>query len=128
MDRNSINRSTLSVPTESRNESAIGTLVPKLFTDQLPTNRQVLQVLFYKTKIDLWSMDDSLRFVTNDVISIWVNSGIPIKLYSKCYNKLKDLRLKYRNLQKTEVKKKQDIEKLFSDLFNIADKEMELMD
>ncbi|CAG5077454.1 Protein of unknown function [Cotesia congregata] len=87
--------------------------------NKLPTNKQVLQLLFYQTREAKKTLTASYQFVIGEVTKFW--AGIKIQIVSRCVKKVEKLYDKYRNLQKNP---NPTVEREFSEfletLFDIA--------
>ena len=82
----------------------IGEMKPQFSAVKLPTNQQVLQVLFYKTRYLKKAVKESIRDVIQEVQSIWDKAIIPTKSRSTCILLLEKLYDEYHNLQKFKNK------------------------
>ncbi|XP_044575141.1 uncharacterized protein LOC123258949 [Cotesia glomerata] len=89
--------------------------------NKLPTNKQVLQLLFYQTREAKKTLTASYQFVIGEVTKFWSRAGIKIQNVSRCVKKVEKLYYKYRNLQKNP---NPTVEREFSEfletLFDIA--------
>ncbi|KAL4090485.1 hypothetical protein QTP88_025312 [Uroleucon formosanum] len=94
---------------------------------KLPSNKQVLSVLFFNMREVKLNSHHSATLVIQETMIFWQKARIPTKTEQKCVKKLEDLYQKWRNLQKLEHRKSeiqmhknaQFISKL-DDLFDIA--------
>lgn len=94
--------------------------------NKLPSNKQVLSVLFYNLRQVNLSLAKSLSLVIKETLVFWEKARIPTRQVSKCEQKLKSLYEEWRSLQKTSKKyEKSESKKLkfvenFENLFDIA--------
>lgn len=87
---------------------------------KLPSNKEVLKVLFYNLR-------ESARLVIDEVLIFWHKARIPTREIYHCIPKLKALYDEWRNLQKyssrrteTQIKKENEFKKNSGDIFDIA--------
>lgn len=100
----------------------VGFVKPKIDGDQLPTKRQVLQVLFYHTHFI--NPRKSLRLSTTAVVDqvkvFWTRARLPIQIESRCIERLETLYYEWSNLQKNKSKTSNvEKEKMFSENLNL---------
>lgn len=95
---------------------------------KLPSNRQVLQVLFHNMRFVKLEHKEGAALVIDLVSVFWQQARIPIRDHHKCVDKLIKLYKKYRNIQKTVPSKRtnnqidvaSDFCDRLDDLFDIA--------
>lgn len=94
---------------------------------KLPSNRQVLSVLFYNMRNVYLKLHESARLVIKEVGIFWEKSSIPMRQECRAISKLEQLYDKWRNLEKNQArgsKVQRQNEKSFvdtlDDLFDIA--------
>lgn len=99
----------------------------QLFGCKLPSNKQVLRVLFHNMRKVNLSLRDSARLVIEEVIIFWQKARIPNREIRHCIPKLEAMYNEWRNLQKnssrrtdTQIKKENIFIDKFEDLFDIA--------
>lgn len=102
----------------------IGKTISLFNNKKLPTNKEVLQLLYHHTRNLNKSVDDSCSLVINKVIEIWSTAEIPTQANSRCIQKLKNLYREYRNVQKHLDRKnkteEQNLSNKLEQLFDIA--------
>lgn len=94
---------------------------------KLPSNAQVLRVLFYNMRKVKLELRASASLVMKEVEVLWNKARIPIRAVNKCVSKVESLYLEWRALQKNckrqtlvqQNREKDFVEKL-DDLFDIA--------
>ncbi|XP_050338703.1 uncharacterized protein LOC126765166 [Bactrocera neohumeralis] len=96
----------------------IGKRMSSLNKKKLPTNKQVLQLLYHHSRNLKKSIDDSVVSVISEVREIWNIAEIPTQIISRCKLKLKTLHKEYRNAQKHVHRPKETKEKNFSSTLN----------
>lgn len=69
---------------------------------KLPSNKQVLQVLFYCTRQLNFSIEQSAQIVIDEVLVFWSKARINTSSASYCRKKLLNLHQKWRDLQKNK--------------------------
>lgn len=93
---------------------------------KLPSNQQVLQLLFYKTRQLNMPLKNSMTDVLKEVQCIWDKAQIPVQCYSTMLKKLDSLYNDYRNLQRSKSRNTSRLEDDFKNklkmLFDIAHK------
>lgn len=67
---------------------------------KLPTNKQVLKLLYYHTRQESKTLTASYSVVVEGVCKFWSRAGIPVQKKDRCIKKLENLHITYRNLQK----------------------------
>lgn len=114
------------------NKFLVGNLEPIISGDQLPSKRQVLQVLFYT--INIINPRKNIRLSATAVIeqvkAYWTRAQLPIQNDFRCIEKLLRLHKEWSNLQKNAGKTSNHLkENLFSsalvNLFDIAAADIE---
>lgn len=83
----------------------IGSIDHQILGAKLPSNRQVLSVFFYNTRVAKLSAEDSAKLVAEEVSIFYSKARIPTAVPKN--NKLKVLKLvnEFKDLQKNEHKK-----------------------
>ena len=96
-------------------------------TNNLPTIKQVLAVLFYNLRRVSKSLRDSAKLTIEECLIIWKKARIPTKEDKKCFIKLEAEYEKWRKIQKnasrrsdTQRKNEQAYEESINKLFDIA--------
>uniref|UniRef100_A0A8D8R8N5 Uncharacterized protein n=1 Tax=Cacopsylla melanoneura TaxID=428564 RepID=A0A8D8R8N5_9HEMI len=82
----------------------IGTYESQIVGNKLPSNEQVLSVLFYNIKKVKLTVDNSVALTMKETLVFWEKARIPTKQFSKCGQKLKSLYKELRTLQKSSTK------------------------
>lgn len=85
---------------------------------KLPSNRQVLAVLFFNIREVKLTISESANLVIRECIIFWEKARIPTKALPNCVKKLVDLYQVWRELQKN-CKKTQDVYKRREENFQI---------
>lgn len=105
----------------------IGHYEPQVVGTRLPSNRQVLSVLFYNLRHVKLSLTQSAKLAIKETVVFWEKYHIPIRQKHKCELKLKSLYNEWRLLQKSKSRKSDKTnknERLFvtklDNLFDIA--------
>lgn len=107
----------------------IGELQHQIVDDKLPSNRQVLSVFFFNTRLLGHTKEESVRLVVKEVEVFWEKAKIPTSKSDYCGKKVMKLYEEYRSLQKTvkqphKSKNFLEAEKKFTDnlenLFDIS--------
>lgn len=88
----------------------VGDLNYQITGAKLPSNRQVLAVLFFNIREVKLSVSESANLVVRECIIFWEKARIPTRAIPNCVKKLVDLHHAWRELQKNS-KKTQDIYK-----------------
>lgn len=112
---------------ESKYIFLIGYSSNQIVGSKLPSNKQVLSVLFFNMREVNLNLHQSATLVIQEAIIFWRKARIPTRTEQKCVTKLEDLYQEWRNLQKSEYRKSeaqmkkntQFISKL-DDLFDVA--------
>lgn len=105
----------------------IGENSNQIIGSKLPSNMQVLKVLYYNLRKAKLNLRPSCSLVLKETIIFWEKARIPTRDFPRCVDKLRNLYNDWRNLQKHATRKsenqrnkeKQFTEKL-EDLFDIA--------
>lgn len=110
----------------------IGESTHQIIGSKLPSNKQVLQVLFHNVREVKLTVDDSAKLVIEEVQIFWDKARIPVKRQDHSVEKLIKLYHELRSLQKkctsrTEgfVRKENAFIEKLDDLFDIAHAEAE---
>lgn len=90
----------------------LGEITDSIGGNKLPTNKQVLKLLFHYTRETKKTLAESFRLVINEVLKFWSRAGIPVQYNARCVEKLEKLYNKYRNAQKSS---NPEFEQEFSD-------------
>jgi len=105
----------------------IGHTSHQLVGCKLPSNKEVLNVLFYNLREVKLSIRDSARLVIDEVLIFWQKARIPTREIRHCIPKLEALYYEWRNLQKnssrrteTQIKKENEFKQNFDIIFDIA--------
>ena len=80
-----------------------------LVDQKLTTNLNILQVLFYKKKIDKLSIDDACNIIVEQVQSIWDRTSIITIRIDHCKTKMINLHKEFRSIQKLKNKSSQEV-------------------
>lgn len=89
--------------------------------NKLPTNKQVLQLLFYQTKEAKKTLPASCQFVIGEVTKFWYRAGIEIQIVARCMKKVEKLYNKYKSLQKNpNPTTEREFSEFLETLFDIA--------
>lgn len=88
---------------------------------KLPSNRQVLAVLFYNIREVKLSVSESANLVIRECVIFWEKARIPTRAFPNCVKKLVDLYHVWRDLQKNSTKT-QDV---YKDRENAFEKDLE---
>lgn len=103
----------------------IGDTTSQFMENKLPTNKQVLQVLFYNIHHLKKSKKESLALVVKQIKDSWNKASIPMQIDARVQKKLISLYEEYflvkknKNLPKNATREKSFCDKL-SQLFNVA--------
>lgn len=94
---------------------------------KLPSNIQVLRVLFYNMHKVKLNLRGSAYLVYKEIEVMWNEARIPIRCANKCVTKVEALYTKWKSLQKsckrpspTQEKRENAFKDTFDDLFDIA--------
>lgn len=105
----------------------IGSETTQISGSKLPSNRQVLQVLFYNIRYVNLTVRVSARLAIEETIIFWQKARIPVRETQHCIAKLEALYKEWRNLQKNSSRNsdiQRNKENAFTDnlndLFDIA--------
>lgn len=112
---------------ESKCIFLIGYSSNQIVGSKLPSNKQILSVLFFNMREVKLNLHQSATLVIQEAIIFWRKARIPTRTEQKCVEKLENLYQEWRNLQKLEHRKSatqmeknaQFISKL-DDLFDVA--------
>lgn len=99
----------------------IGTYESQIIGNKLPSNKQVLSVLFYNIKQVKLTVDNSVDLTIKETLVFWEKARIPTKQFSKCGKKLKSLYEELRNLQKSRTRRSERTKKNEEDFVNKLD-------
>ena len=107
----------------------VGHYAPQIIGSKLPSNRDVLRVLFFNLREVKLSVAESAKLVLKEVLLYWEQARIPTRDVSHCVKKVqkpyKDLRRykktpETRGLSATQKEKKTDFINSLDNLFDIA--------
>lgn len=103
----------------------VGSYYPQILGSKLPSNSDVLKVLFFNIREVGLSVHLSAKLVIEEVLPFWAKARIPTRDSQHCIKKLVTLYEKWRDLQKHRGRPSSDVkEKSFTnslaDLFDIA--------
>lgn len=99
----------------------MGETTDSISGNKLPTNKQVLKLLFHYTRETKKSLAESFRLVMNEVLKFWSKAGIPVQYNTRCVTKLEKLYNKYRSAQKnSNAEFEQEFSDYLDELFDIA--------
>lgn len=90
---------------ESKYIFLIGHSSNQIVGSKLPSNKQVLSVLFFNMREVNLNLHQSATLVIQEAIIFWRKARIPTKTEQKCVTKLEELYQEWRNLQKSEYRK-----------------------
>ncbi|KAJ8683085.1 hypothetical protein QAD02_018878 [Eretmocerus hayati] len=104
---------------EQENIFLIGSSSSEFTGSNLPTNMQVMRVLFHKIRHLSLSLDESVRLVVEDVVRLWDQHCSLTQDKRRCRSKLHKLYLDWRSVQKHKGEAaNKDKEKTFSEKLN----------
>lgn len=95
----------------------IGNVSHQINGAKLPSNRQVLQVLFYNMRFVDLTAKQSAKLTIDAVKIFWHQARIPIREDHKCQDKLIKLYDKWKNIQKTLPDKRSNAQKQLAETF-----------
>ena len=105
----------------------VGCITNQIVGAKLPSNRQVLKVLFYNMRVVRLTAQESAALVIEEVSIFWKKARIPTRRTDHCSDKLRNLYDDWKSLQKNLARtgeKDKDNRDLFvgslDDLFDIA--------
>jgi len=105
----------------------IGSVQNQIIGSKLPSNRQVISVLFYNLREVKLNLRDSAKLVIKETVIFWEKARIHIREQHHCISKLEALYQEWRNLQKlskrtseTQKNKVSDFIDKLDDLFDIS--------
>jgi len=105
----------------------IGNSSHQLVGCKLPSNKQVLSVLFFNIREVKLSVRESARLVIDETLIFWQKARIPTREIRNCVPQLEELYNTWRSLQKnssrrtnTQIKNENEFIQCFDDLFDIA--------
>lgn len=109
------------------NIALVGRISHQIVGAKLPSNRQVLKLFFFHTRMCGLATRESARMVVKEVSMFWEKARLPIRYEARCIDAVEALYVKFRNLRKnpTSTSKNQvESEKKFTEeldnLFDIA--------
>jgi len=83
----------------------IGTSSHQLVGCKLPSNKQVLSVLFFNIREIMLSLSESVRLVIDETLIFWQKARIPTKEFHNCVPQLEELYNSWRSLQKNSSRR-----------------------
>lgn len=95
----------------------VGNVSHQITGAKLPSNRQVLQVLFYNMRFVNLSAKQSAKLAIDAVQIFWHQTRIPIREEHKCVVKLIKLYETWKNIQKTVPEKRSNDQKQVAETF-----------
>ena len=78
----------------------VGSVNSQILGSKLPSNRQVLSVLFYNIRCVKLNVRESANLTVRECVIFWEKARIPTRAIQHCVSKLINLYDKWRNLQK----------------------------
>lgn len=110
------------------NAEFIGRISHQITGAKLPSNRQLMQVLFYNMRFVDRQLRSSARLAIDAALIFWKQTRIPTREVHKCVEKLENDYTTWRNIQKTVPSKRSNAQKKaaadfvdsLDDLFDIA--------
>lgn len=105
----------------------VGDIKHQITGAKLPSNRQVLAVLFYNIREVKFKVNESANLVIRECIIFWDKARIPTRSVPYCVKMLVDLYQVWRDLQKNSLKsneihkrREQNFQSDLDNLFDIA--------
>lgn len=95
----------------------IGTTLHQITGAKLPSNRQVLQVMFYNMRFVKLNARQSAKLAIDAAEIFWHQARIPVREDHKSIEKLIKLYDKWKNIQKTPSRKRSIAQKQVADTF-----------
>lgn len=113
---------------KKQNIDIIGKTSHQIMGAKLPSNKQVLQVMFHNMRFVLLDKTQSANLAIDAAIIFWKQARIPTRDHHKCAEKLLKLYEKWMNIQRTVPNKRSNKQKqtaeqfveILDDLFDIA--------
>ena len=107
-----------------KEDELIGELVPEITGDQLPSKKQVLQILLYRTA-GKQKLRDCAREVLEKVQVFWDKARLRTQRSYKCINKIENLYEFWKKISRnmgrdSNQQKEQDFKRDIENLFDIA--------
>lgn len=110
------------------NIDMVGMISHQITGAKLPSNRQILQTLFYNTRIVKLAKRESAKLTIDAALIFWAQARIPTRYPSRCVDKLIELHDTWRNIGRTVPEKRSAAQKQaaqeftdgLDDLFDIA--------
>lgn len=105
------------------NHFLIGKCLPNITGNKLPSNRQVLSVLYFNTRVKKTTIKDGAKIAGQEAIVFWEKAALPTRRLDKIVEKIKKLYDKIGNLQKRakNEKKSQKFLDFLAELDNLFD-------
>lgn len=107
----------------------VGTVSCQIVGSKLPSNRQVLRVLFYNVRVVNLTMKESADLVIQEVAIFWQKARIPMRQSFHCVKKLLTLYEDWKKIQKNvnrravsikEEQRRDHFSEIMDNLFDIA--------
>lgn len=110
------------------NIDLVGRISHQITGAKLPSNRQLLQVLFYNIRFVDRQLRESAKLAINAAMIFWQQARIPTRDLFRCIEKLEKLYYSWRSILKTIPSKRSNAQKIteaafvdaLDDLFDIA--------
>lgn len=100
-----------------RKINLIGYTTHQMTGSKLPSNRQVLEVMFYNMRFVDLSAKESAKLSIKAAQIFWQQARVPLRKEDKCVEKLLKLYENWKNIQKTIPEKRSDTLKKVVDIF-----------
>lgn len=97
--------STRKADEKSREVAIIGNVSHQILGAKLPSNRQVLQVLFYNIRFVKLNAKESAKLAIDAVLIFWNQARIPTRKLDKCITKLLNIYEQWETLRKRDLNK-----------------------
>ena len=99
--------------------------MPQIIGNKLPTNKQMMKVLFFNTRHVNLTTKDSIALVVKEALIFWEKVNIPTQKFERYCKKLKKLYEEYRSVQKnmgvpSNIDHEKDFTAKLNLLFNVA--------
>lgn len=122
----------MTVPNLRTNIYLIGDIDTQIYGNKLPSNLQVLKVLFFNLRDLKFKLRESLKLAIKEVTVFWEKACLPIQSEDRCIKRLEKLYKQWRNLQKrsqkpSNVEKEREFSSTLKNLFDISHGEVNNM-
>lgn len=99
----------------------------QIVSSKLPSNRDVLSILFYNLRVVKLTVRESAVLVYDEVVLFWQKARIPIRKKQRCVEKIENLHKQWRSIQKragksSNIEKEESFVENSNELFDIAHK------